>query len=39
MMARALAQGPFAVMTKPFGESDIVEAVRNVLRFTVERSL
>ena len=32
MMARALAQGPFGVMKKPFGESDIVDAVNNFLR-------
>jgi len=34
MMARALAQGPFGVMNKPFGESDIVTAVNNFLRLT-----
>lgn len=34
MMARALAQGPFGVMSKPFGESDIVTAVNNFLRIT-----
>ncbi len=27
MMTRALAQGPFGVMNKPFGESEIVSAV------------
>ena len=32
MMARALAQGPFGVMNKPFSESDIVTAVTNFLR-------
>jgi len=32
MMARTLAQGPFGVMNKPFGESDIVKAVDNFLR-------
>jgi len=32
MMAQALAQGPFGVMNKPFGESDIVTAVSNFLR-------
>lgn len=32
MMARALAQGPFGVMNKPFGESDVVAAVSNFLR-------
>ncbi|MFQ6122910.1 MAG: response regulator [Dehalococcoidales bacterium] len=34
MMARALAQGPFGVMNKPFTESDIVTAVNTFLRFT-----
>ena len=34
MMARALAQGPFGVMNKPFGESDIVTAANNFLRIT-----
>ena len=32
MMARALAQGPFGVMNKPFGESDIISAVKCFLR-------
>lgn len=32
MMARVLAQGPFGVMSKPFGEADIVAAVDNFLR-------
>jgi len=32
MMRRALAQGPFGVMNKPFGESDIVAAVNCFLR-------
>jgi excisionase family DNA binding protein len=32
IMARALAQGPFGVMNKPFDESDIVKAVDNFLR-------
>jgi len=31
MMASALAQGPFGVMNKPFGESDIIAAVANFL--------
>ena len=31
VMARALAQGPFGVMNKPFGESDILAAVANFL--------
>ncbi len=34
MMARALAQGPFGVMNKPFGESDIIAAVTNFLGIT-----
>ena len=35
MMARALAQGPFGVMMKPFGESDIVAAVNSFLRMAM----
>ncbi len=35
LMARALAQGPFGVMNKPFGEADIVAAVDTFLRCTV----
>jgi excisionase family DNA binding protein len=31
MMTRALAQGPFGVMNKPFGESDIVTTMANFL--------
>jgi len=34
MMARALAQGPFGVMNKPFAESDIIAVVNNVPRIT-----
>ncbi len=34
MMARALAQGPFGVMKKPFDEQDIVAAVNSFLRIT-----
>jgi len=34
IMARALSQGPFGVMNKPFGESDIITAVYNFLRIT-----
>ena len=34
IMARALAQGPFAVMNKPFNESDIIKAVENFLKLT-----
>lgn len=32
IMARALKQGPFAVMNKPFNESDIITAVNNFVR-------
>ncbi len=38
IMARALAHGPFAVMNKPFDESDIITAVENFLRITREQS-
>ncbi len=31
MMARVLAEGPFGIMNKPFGESDIVQAVNTFL--------
>ena len=34
IMAQALAQGPFGVMNKPFGESDIITAVNNFLHVT-----
>jgi len=34
MMARALAQGPFGVMNKPFSESDIIAAANNFLHIT-----
>ncbi len=34
IMARALAQGPFGVMKKPFSASEIVMAVNNFLRIT-----
>jgi len=34
MMARALAHGPLGVMSKPFGESDIIAAVANFLHIT-----
>jgi len=37
MMARALAQGPFGVMKKPFGESEIIAAISSFLRIS-ERS-
>jgi excisionase family DNA binding protein len=33
LMMRALAYGPFGVMNKPFGDSDILSAVNNYLRF------
>jgi excisionase family DNA binding protein len=32
MMAQALAQGPFAIMNKPFSDKDIMEAVNSFLR-------
>lgn len=35
IMQRALKQGPFGVMTKPFGNSDIIAAVHSFLR-TIE---
>jgi len=38
MMARALAQGPFGVMSKPFGESDIVGAVNSFLRIATAKT-
>jgi excisionase family DNA binding protein len=31
IMSRALAYGPFGIMNKPFGESDIVDAVNSFL--------
>ncbi len=34
MMAHALKYGPFGVMNKPFGESDIIAAVTNCLSIT-----
>ncbi len=34
MMAQAMAHGPFGVMKKPFGESDIMTAVANFLGIT-----
>jgi len=33
-MSQALAQGPFGVMNKPFGESDVMAAVANFLGIT-----
>ena len=38
MMASALAQGPFVVMNKPFGASDIVTAANVFLRITKHQS-
>lgn len=32
MMHRALVQGPFGVMRKPFGESDIIRAIDSFIR-------
>lgn len=32
IMARALKQGPFGIMNKPFSESDIIDCVHNFLR-------
>ena len=37
MMKRALAQGPFGVMNKPFSESDIIDAVSNFLGITQQK--
>ena len=37
MMARALDQGPFGVMNKPFSQSDIIAAVNTFLHITRER--
>jgi len=34
LMRQALAQGPFGVMNKPFGESDVITAVANFLRIS-----
>ncbi|MDH5364769.1 MAG: response regulator [Dehalococcoidia bacterium] len=39
MMAQALTQGPFGVMKKPFGESDIVAAVNTFLGITMVRKV
>ncbi len=38
IMARALAQGPFGVINKPFGESDMATAVNNFLRITTTKT-
>jgi len=32
MISRALAQGPFGIMNKPFAESDIVMAINSFLQ-------
>lgn len=37
MMARALAQGPFGVMNKPFNESDIIAAVNAFLQIATPK--
>lgn len=34
IMRQALVQGPFGVMNKPFGESDVITAVANFLRIS-----
>lgn len=36
LMARAMSHGPFAVMNKPFNESEIILAVDNFLRVSVQ---
>ncbi len=36
-MSRALAEGPFGIMNKPFGEEDIMAAVTSFLRITHKR--
>jgi excisionase family DNA binding protein len=38
IMGRALAQGPFGVMNKPFSDSDIVAAVNVFLKVTKQQS-
>lgn len=38
IMVRALAQGPFGVMNKPFSDSDIVAAVNVFLQVTEQQS-
>ncbi len=37
MMARALAEGPFGMMNKPFGEADILAAVTSFLHITYKQ--
>jgi len=37
MMKRALAQGPFGVMNKPFSESDIIAAVNTFLQIATPK--
>ena len=34
LMAKALAYGPFAIMNKPFSESDVIAALNNFLRIS-----
>ncbi len=38
LMERALAQGPFGVMKKPFGDQDIAAAVSSFLRITTAKT-
>jgi DNA-binding NarL/FixJ family response regulator len=38
IMGRALAQGPFGIMSKPFSDSDIVAAVNVFLKVTKQQS-
>jgi len=38
IMARALAHGPFGVMSKPFGESDIIAAVNSFLKIATMKT-
>lgn len=37
IMGRALAQGPFGVMNKPFSDSDIITAVNNFIQLSKTR--
>ncbi len=37
-MSRALARGPFGVMSKPFGVSDIIAAVNSFLQITTTKT-
>ncbi len=38
MMARALAHGPFGIMSKPFGEADIIVAIHSFLRIATAKT-